>query len=260
VNGRFSSISFSSDGKLVLADATRTTVWDNKQQHLTVSLKDTGNLVITDPSTGRALWKSFHWPTDTGRRQHGPVTAVGTFAYSQPREHLLGDEHLGDREQAPSVTAAHVGTSTAYPDHCSSAAPQHATIPTDEPMIASRSATSHTPCARLITPRAWYRQTRSATAIMTKMKSVLMERRLASTSRLEKNATQALAAVMSAVACTGVPRTSANTGGMMWLWAMCVAYRAFPSAPTSSTIVTPFSAPTATKRRLREKVILFNLG
>jgi hypothetical protein len=28
---------------------------------------------------------------------------------------------------------------------------------------------------------------------------------------------------------------------------MCVAYCAFPSAPTSSTIVIPFSAPTATK-------------
>jgi hypothetical protein len=69
VNGRLSRISFSGDGKLVLADANGTIVWDTKtggnKQHLTVSLNDTGNLAITDPSTGRALWQSFDWPTDT---------------------------------------------------------------------------------------------------------------------------------------------------------------------------------------------------
>ncbi|XP_047053419.1 putative receptor protein kinase ZmPK1 [Lolium rigidum] len=68
VNGRLSRVSFSRDGELALADANGTTVWDTKtggNRQLTVSLNDTGNLVITDPSTGHALWQSFHWPTDT---------------------------------------------------------------------------------------------------------------------------------------------------------------------------------------------------
>jgi hypothetical protein len=69
VNGRLSRVKFSRDGELALLDANGTTVWDTKtgggNRHLTVSLNDTGNLVITDPSTGRALWQSFHWPTDT---------------------------------------------------------------------------------------------------------------------------------------------------------------------------------------------------
>ncbi|XP_037413470.1 putative receptor protein kinase ZmPK1 [Triticum dicoccoides] len=68
VNGRVSSISFSPEGQLALADANGTTVWNSKtggKRHLTVSLRDTGNLLIADPSTGRAVWQSFDWPTDT---------------------------------------------------------------------------------------------------------------------------------------------------------------------------------------------------
>ncbi|KAI5019823.1 hypothetical protein ZWY2020_044711 [Hordeum vulgare] len=68
VNGRVSRISFRADGKLALADANGTTVWDSKNagnKHFTVSLLDTGNLVVADLSTGRAVWQSFDWPTDT---------------------------------------------------------------------------------------------------------------------------------------------------------------------------------------------------
>ncbi|XP_037442101.1 putative receptor protein kinase ZmPK1 [Triticum dicoccoides] len=68
VNGRVSRVSFGADGKLALADANGTTVWDSKaagNKHFTVSLLDTGNLRVMDPSTGRAVWQSFDWPTDT---------------------------------------------------------------------------------------------------------------------------------------------------------------------------------------------------
>lgn len=67
VNGQGSRISFGRDGKLALADANGTTVWDSKTsgKRLTVALRDTGNLVITNPSIGRAVWQSFDWPTDT---------------------------------------------------------------------------------------------------------------------------------------------------------------------------------------------------
>uniref|UniRef100_R7W6I7 non-specific serine/threonine protein kinase n=1 Tax=Aegilops tauschii TaxID=37682 RepID=R7W6I7_AEGTA len=68
VNGRVSRVSFGDDGKLALADANGTTVWDSKNagsKHFTVSLLDTGNLRVQDPSTGRAVWQSFDWPTDT---------------------------------------------------------------------------------------------------------------------------------------------------------------------------------------------------
>ncbi|KAI5019824.1 hypothetical protein ZWY2020_044712 [Hordeum vulgare] len=68
VNGRVSRMSFRADGRLALADANGTTVWDSKNagnKHFTVSLLDTGNLVIADPSSGRAVWESFGWPTDT---------------------------------------------------------------------------------------------------------------------------------------------------------------------------------------------------
>uniref|UniRef100_A0A0D9V3Y6 Receptor-like serine/threonine-protein kinase n=1 Tax=Leersia perrieri TaxID=77586 RepID=A0A0D9V3Y6_9ORYZ len=70
VNGRGSSrVTFRRDGELALADANGTTVWSTKtggsKKSLAVSLRDTGNLVITDTSTGRATWQSFDWPTDT---------------------------------------------------------------------------------------------------------------------------------------------------------------------------------------------------
>ncbi|KAF6997089.1 hypothetical protein CFC21_013344 [Triticum aestivum] len=68
VNGRVSRVSFGDGGKLALADANGTTVWDSKNagnKHFTVSLLDTGNLRVLDPSTGRAVWQSFDWPTDT---------------------------------------------------------------------------------------------------------------------------------------------------------------------------------------------------
>uniref|UniRef100_M8C0P3 Receptor-like serine/threonine-protein kinase n=1 Tax=Aegilops tauschii TaxID=37682 RepID=M8C0P3_AEGTA len=68
VNGRISRVSFGADGKLALADANGTTVWDSKaagNKYFTVSLLDTGNLRVGDPSTGRAVWQSFEWPTDT---------------------------------------------------------------------------------------------------------------------------------------------------------------------------------------------------
>lgn len=71
VNGRLSSISFGHDGKLALADANGTTVWDSKTggskgKQLTVSLLDTGNLVIADAGRAAAwVWQSFDWPTDT---------------------------------------------------------------------------------------------------------------------------------------------------------------------------------------------------
>ena len=69
VNGRISRISFGAEGKLALVDADGTSVWDSKtggNKHLTISLLDTGNLLVADPSTGRApVWQSFDWPTDT---------------------------------------------------------------------------------------------------------------------------------------------------------------------------------------------------
>ncbi|BAB84503.1 S-receptor kinase PK3 precursor-like [Oryza sativa Japonica Group] len=72
VNGRGSRVSFSRDGELALADTNGTTVWSSKttagtgnRRGLTVSLRDTGNLVVGDPSTGLAVWQSFEWPTDT---------------------------------------------------------------------------------------------------------------------------------------------------------------------------------------------------
>ena len=73
VNGRGSRISFRRDGGLALDDANGTTVWESKTSGggggaVTISLLDTGNLVITGPSTGtggRAVWQSFDWPTDT---------------------------------------------------------------------------------------------------------------------------------------------------------------------------------------------------
>ncbi|KAL5227602.1 hypothetical protein ABZP36_015867 [Zizania latifolia] len=72
VNGRGSRVSFTHDGELALADANGTTVWSSKmggvsggRRGLTVSLNDTGNLVIADPSTSNTVWQSFDWPTDT---------------------------------------------------------------------------------------------------------------------------------------------------------------------------------------------------
>ncbi|XP_006644498.2 putative receptor protein kinase ZmPK1 [Oryza brachyantha] len=69
VNGRGSKVSFGRDGELALADTNGTTVWTGKtsggKRGLTVSLRDTGNLVIEDPSDGSAVWQSFDWPTDT---------------------------------------------------------------------------------------------------------------------------------------------------------------------------------------------------
>ncbi|KAJ1284624.1 hypothetical protein BS78_03G219200 [Paspalum vaginatum] len=71
VNGRGSRITFGRDGRLALDDFNGTTVWDSQTSGggaLTISLLDTGNLVISDdPSTGGGLpvWQSFDWPTDT---------------------------------------------------------------------------------------------------------------------------------------------------------------------------------------------------
>ncbi|CAL4955236.1 unnamed protein product [Urochloa decumbens] len=71
VNGRRSRISFRRDGALALGDANGTTVWETNTSGgaaLTVSLLDTGNLVISSdpaPSTAAAAWQSFEWPTDT---------------------------------------------------------------------------------------------------------------------------------------------------------------------------------------------------
>jgi hypothetical protein len=66
VNGRASRITFRRDGDLALVDANGTTVWETqtKETGLTLSLLDTGNLVITDPSTtGRGpVWQSFDSP------------------------------------------------------------------------------------------------------------------------------------------------------------------------------------------------------
>ncbi|KAL5228328.1 hypothetical protein ABZP36_016593 [Zizania latifolia] len=72
VNGRGSRVSFTRDGELALADANGTTVWTTRMggvsaggTGLTVSLNDTGNLVIADLSTSSTVWQSFDWPTDT---------------------------------------------------------------------------------------------------------------------------------------------------------------------------------------------------
>ncbi|KAJ1284625.1 hypothetical protein BS78_03G219300 [Paspalum vaginatum] len=69
VNGRGSRISFGRDGALALADANGTVVWASKTTGggLAVSLLDSGNLVISDPSSSGspAVWQSFDWPTDT---------------------------------------------------------------------------------------------------------------------------------------------------------------------------------------------------
>ncbi|RCV26675.1 hypothetical protein SETIT_5G265000v2 [Setaria italica] len=69
VNGRGSRITFRHDGGLALADANGTAVWESKTSGggLVISLLDTGNLVISDPSNngGPAPWQSFDWPTDT---------------------------------------------------------------------------------------------------------------------------------------------------------------------------------------------------
>uniref|UniRef100_J3KXJ2 Uncharacterized protein n=1 Tax=Oryza brachyantha TaxID=4533 RepID=J3KXJ2_ORYBR len=142
--------------------------------------------------------------------------------------HTLGARAAGTSSWMPSVPAAHAGTSTVYPTHRSGAKPQYAAMPADEPITTASSTTSRVACVLLVTPRT-YRRTRRAVAIIMKMKSVLTERRLESTSRLENKPMQAPAAAISTVACTGVPVlgcTSANTGGMMWLRAMCVVYRA----------------------------------
>jgi hypothetical protein len=68
VNDRDSTISFRRDGELALVDTNGTTVWASRTggggRGLTISLRDTGNLVIEDLSTGRAVWRSFDWPTD----------------------------------------------------------------------------------------------------------------------------------------------------------------------------------------------------
>ncbi|KAL6845313.1 hypothetical protein ACP4OV_024808 [Aristida adscensionis] len=70
VNGRGSAISFRRDGGLALADTNGTTVWESKTRGggLTLSLLDTGNLVIADSAAAagaRPSWQSFDWPTDT---------------------------------------------------------------------------------------------------------------------------------------------------------------------------------------------------
>ncbi|GJM93625.1 hypothetical protein PR202_ga10194 [Eleusine coracana subsp. coracana] len=68
VNGRASKITFRRDGDLALVDANGTTVWDTKTKgkELSLSLLESGNLVITDPSSpGHAAWQSFDSPTDT---------------------------------------------------------------------------------------------------------------------------------------------------------------------------------------------------
>ncbi|KAL5226968.1 hypothetical protein ABZP36_015233 [Zizania latifolia] len=72
VNGRGSRVTFTRDGELALADANGTMVWTSRmggvsggRRGLTISLNDTGNLVIADPSTGSTVWQSFDWPTDT---------------------------------------------------------------------------------------------------------------------------------------------------------------------------------------------------
>ncbi|KAL5228832.1 hypothetical protein ABZP36_017097 [Zizania latifolia] len=72
VNGRGSRVSFTRDGELALADANGTMVWTSRtggvsagRRGLTVSLNDTGNLVIANPLTSSTVWQSFDWPTDT---------------------------------------------------------------------------------------------------------------------------------------------------------------------------------------------------
>jgi hypothetical protein len=73
VSGQSSRISFRGDGNLALDNVNGTTVWESKMSGsggaLTISLLDTGNLVILDPSSstggGRVVWQSFDWPTDT---------------------------------------------------------------------------------------------------------------------------------------------------------------------------------------------------
>ncbi|KAL5227128.1 hypothetical protein ABZP36_015393 [Zizania latifolia] len=72
VNGRGSRVSFTHDGELALADANGTMVWTSRtggvsarRKGLTISLNDTGNLVISDPFTSSTVWQSFDWPTDT---------------------------------------------------------------------------------------------------------------------------------------------------------------------------------------------------
>ncbi|KAG8055917.1 hypothetical protein GUJ93_ZPchr0001g29362 [Zizania palustris] len=72
VNGMGSRVSFTRDGEMTLADANGTMVWTSRmggisggRRGLTISLNDSGNLVIADPSTGSTVWQSFDWPTDT---------------------------------------------------------------------------------------------------------------------------------------------------------------------------------------------------
>ncbi|KAF8675764.1 hypothetical protein HU200_047249 [Digitaria exilis] len=71
VNGRGSKITFRRDGRLALDDANGTTVWESTTSGgggggaMAISLLDTGNLVISGPSTTTVVWQSFDWPTDT---------------------------------------------------------------------------------------------------------------------------------------------------------------------------------------------------
>ncbi|OQU87306.1 putative receptor protein kinase ZmPK1 [Sorghum bicolor] len=88
VNGRGSRISFRHDGGLALSGANGTTVWETKTSGagLSVSLLNSGNLVVSDPSSGggRTLWQSFDWPTDTlvpSQRLTKNTTLVSRFFF-----------------------------------------------------------------------------------------------------------------------------------------------------------------------------------
>jgi hypothetical protein len=67
VNGQRSMISLNHDGNLVLTDVNGSTAWESNTswgKHTTVSLLDTGNLVI-NASADKIIWQSFDSPTNT---------------------------------------------------------------------------------------------------------------------------------------------------------------------------------------------------
>ncbi|GJN01488.1 hypothetical protein PR202_ga18758 [Eleusine coracana subsp. coracana] len=67
LNGRGSLAKFRRDGSLVLLDLDGRVAWStNTSGGDRVQLLDSGNLVVmSDDATGRTLWQSFDWPTDT---------------------------------------------------------------------------------------------------------------------------------------------------------------------------------------------------
>ncbi|GLJ05007.1 hypothetical protein SUGI_0009300 [Cryptomeria japonica] len=68
VNGKASRLCLQKDGDFVLSDADGSVVWTTSTKGLGVKeaeLLPVGNLVLRAGSSGKIIWQSFDWPTDT---------------------------------------------------------------------------------------------------------------------------------------------------------------------------------------------------